>query len=93
MRNVKSIFVSLLILALCFVGGPVFAQEKVNLNTATMEQLVELKNIGEAKAQKIITYRNKHKFTSVDQLVEIKGIGEKILADLRGQLTVEIKKK
>lgn len=94
MRNVKRIVAtSLLLFMLFFVAGPVMAQGKINLNTATIEELVGLKNIGEAKAKKIIAYRNMHKFTSVEQLVEIKGIGEKLLADLRDQLTVEEKEK
>ena len=94
MEKVKNFLVTvLLILVLCFVGLPVYAQAKVNLNTATVEQLVELKGLGEAKAQKIVEYRKKHKFTSVDQIVEISGIGEKLLEKLRNQLTVEKKKK
>lgn len=94
MKNVRNFLVtSLLIFTLCFVGQPVFAQGEINLNTATVEQLVELKGIGEAKAQKIIEYRNKHEFTSVDQIVEISGIGEKLLEKLRDQLTVGKKKK
>ncbi len=94
MKNVKNILVtSLLILALCFVGLPALAQGKVNLNTATVEQLVALKGIGEAKAHKIIEYRNKHKFDSVDQLVNVNGIGEKLLEKLRDQLIVEKQKK
>ncbi|MFK5925622.1 MAG: helix-hairpin-helix domain-containing protein [Desulfuromusa sp.] len=48
--------------------------------------------MGEAKAQKIVEYRNKHKFTSVDQIVEINGIGEKLLEKLGDQLTVGKKK-
>ena len=93
MKKIRSFFVTgLLILALCFVGQTVLAQGKINLNSATIEQLVELKGIGEAKAQKIVEYRNKHKFNSVEQLVEVKGIGEKLLEKLREQLTVEKKK-
>jgi len=94
MKKVRNLLIaSLLVFALCFVGQPVLAQGKINLNTATVEQMVELKGIGEAKAQKIVEYRNKHKFTSVDQIVEISGIGEKLLEKLRNQLTVEKKKK
>ncbi len=90
MRKVKNLLVTgLLVLALCFVGLPVSAQGKVNLNTATVEQLAELKGLGEVKSQKIVEYRNQHKFTSVGQIVEINGIGDKTLVKLRDQLTVE----
>ncbi len=94
MKKIRNIVIaSLLVFALCFVAQPVFAQGKINLNTATVEQLVALKGIGEAKAQKIIDYRTKHEFTSVNQLVEVKGIGDKLLEKLRDQLTVKTKKK
>lgn len=94
MKKIKNLLVaSLLVFALCVVGQPVLAQGKINLNTASVEQLVELKGLGEVKAQKIVEYRNKHKFTSVDQIVEINGIGEKLLEKLRDQLTIGKKKK
>jgi len=86
----KSILVTLvlfLLVGLC--GQPVFALEKLNINQATLEQLVEIKGIGPKIAEKIISYRASHKFSSVDQLAEIKGIGDKLLARIKNQLTVE----
>lgn len=93
MRNMKKALVySLLILVLGFVCQPVFAASKVNLNTATVEQLVELKGIGEKTALKIVEYRKNKKFSTVDDLVDVKGIGDKTLEKIRGQLTVAVKK-
>ena len=94
MNKMRNFFATgLLFLLLSFIALPAFAQEKLNLNTASIEQLVEVNGIGEVKAQKIIEYREKHKFTSVDQLVDIKGIGEKLLEQIRDQVTVKKKKK
>lgn len=64
-------------------GGP------VNLNTATVEELDTLPDVGPVTAQAIVSYREQHgPFTSVNQLMEIQGIGEKTLADIAPQATV-----
>jgi len=50
---------------------------KVNINTATAEQLAEvLSGIGQAKAEAIVEYRNQNgAFEHIDELVNVKGIG------------------
>ena len=94
MKNVKAALIFLaLFMTLSFACQPAIALEKINLNTATIEQLVELKGIGEKTAQKIIEYRKQHQFKTVDEMVNVKGVGEKTLAKIRDQLTVEKKKK
>jgi competence protein ComEA len=61
----------------------------VNVNAADAETLArELKGIGNAKAQAIVEYRQKHgAFRSVDELAMVKGISQKLIernrADLR----------
>lgn len=61
----------------------------VNINTATAEQLMTLKGIGEVKSQAIIDYRNKNgAFRNIDQLLFVKGIGEKTLDKIRDHITV-----
>ena len=62
---------------------------KVNINTASVEQLAELPGIGKSTAQKIVEYRTQNgNFKSVDQLLEIKGIGEKKLEEMKSLLTL-----
>ena len=88
----KTLIYCLLILVFGLTCQPAFSSTKIDINTATSAQLVELKGIGEKTAQKIIEYRKKHKFKSVDELVNVKGIGTKTLEKIRDQITVKKKK-
>lgn len=57
--------------------GTGYAATPVNVNTADAATLAEsLDGIGQAKAQAIVDYRQKHgPFKSADDLVNVKGIG------------------
>lgn len=64
-------------------------QIKINLNTATENQIEELQGIGPALAKKIIEYRQtKGGFHSIDDLKNVSGIGEKKFAQLKGQVSI-----
>ena len=58
-------------------------QHKLNLNQATLAQLMTLPGIGEVKAQAIIRYRQEHgRFQNVDQLLSVNGIGTAIYSQI-----------
>lgn len=73
-------------------SGSVLAEDgnaKININTATVAELTQLKGIGEKIAESIVQYRTEHGlFKSVTDLEQVKGIGPKILADNADMLTI-----
>lgn len=63
-------------------------RSKINVNTATQEELEGLPSIGPAKAKAIVEYRTKNgPFQSPEDLLKVPGIGEKTLEKLRGEIT------
>ena len=59
----------------------------VSLNSATAEELTELKGVGEVTAQAIVAYREEHGgFKDVEELLEVSGIGPAKLAQLKDQI-------
>ena len=66
------------------------ADDKVDLNTATVEDLMQVDGIGEKTAEKIIAYRNQiGKYTFIEQLLDVDGVGDKKLEIWKLYLTVE----
>ncbi len=57
---------------------------KVDINSASLLELIKLKGIGKSTAKKIIVYRNTYgAFDSIDELTNIKGIGKKKLDKIK----------
>ena len=63
--------------------------QKVNINTATKEELMKLSNIGESKAEKIIDYRTANgNFNSIEDIKKVSGIGDKLYDSIKKNITV-----
>lgn len=62
----------------------------LNLNTATLQELIALPGIGEVLANRILTYRAENgPFRTATELMNVSGIGEKTFAGLRDLVYVE----
>lgn len=63
---------------------------RININTATVDQLQSLKGIGPKTAARIIAHRKRvGGFNSLEDLLQIKGIGPKTLNKFRGNVEVK----
>lgn len=60
----------------------------ININTASKEELIKLKGLGEVNALKIIEYRQKNKFNKIEDIKNVPGIGEALFAKIKENITV-----
>lgn len=65
-----------------FLANFILAAEKIDINAASLEDLVKIIHIGETRARELISLRP---FSSLDELIKIKGIGEARLKDIKEQ--------
>ena len=62
---------------------------KINLNTATIEELDVLPGIGPAIAQRIVEYRTQNgEFKQIEDLKKVRGIGEVLFNQVKDYITV-----
>lgn len=64
-------------------------QGKININTATKGELENLPGIGPVLADRIIEYRQNHKFSSIDDIKKVSGIGDKKFESIKDFIVVK----
>lgn len=68
---------------------PSLEKEKVNINTASFEELLTISGIGESKAQAIITYREEVElFQQIEDIKKVTGIGDALYEKIKEHITV-----
>ncbi|WP_026804829.1 ComEA family DNA-binding protein [Aliarcobacter lanthieri] len=61
----------------------------INLQTATKEELMGIKGIGEKKAEQILEYRKVNSIKSPEDLRNIKGFGDSIINNVKNDVEVK----
>lgn len=75
--------ITLLILSCSLLFGA------IDLQTATKEELMTIKGIGEIKAEQIIEYRKTNSINSPEDLKNIKGFGDSIVENIKQDIKVK----
>ncbi|GAB6905583.1 conserved exported hypothetical protein [Desulfosarcina cetonica] len=83
----QTICIALLVI---FVGAYcAAAAETININTATVEDLVKLDRVGQKYAERIVAYRNEFgPFEKPEDIMNVKGIGEKTWEVNKNRITI-----
>ena len=93
MEVIRKVAVILIFVALVtFVSNLADAEHsaKVNINTATVKELVSLKGIDKKKAMSIVKHREEiGSFATIDELKGVKGIGDKIFNKIKDHIAIE----
>lgn len=61
----------------------------ININTASKSELMDIPNVGEQTAEKIIAYREKASFKNIEEIKNVEGIGEKKFSFMKNYICVE----
>ena len=70
-------------------GGEEAGNGLVNINTATLEELMTLPGIGQTRAEAIVAYRDEQGgFQSIEDIMNVSGIKEGSFAKLKDRITV-----
>ncbi|CAN2038974.1 competence protein ComEA [Candidatus Magnetomoraceae bacterium gMMP-15] len=90
-KRYAKIFVCVIVALSLLLPVSLMAEDKININTATLNEIIKLPSIGPVIAQRIIDYREKiGLFHAVEDIMQIKGIGVKKFAAIKNLIIVEV---
>ena len=92
-KNILRIVICFFVLIFTLAVIPSYSaakSNKININTASVKELIKLKGIGPALAERIIKYRTEHgPFQKIEDIMKVKGIGKKTLKAIKNKITAE----
>lgn len=87
MRN--KLVLALMLVPLCAAAAdPPAGAGQVNVNTATVDELMALPGIGPSKARAIVEYRSQKPFKTPEDLLRVRGIGKGIFKEIHELIAV-----
>ena len=89
--KIKMLVVLLTVIVFAFAGAiQADDSSKIDLNKATVQELVKLKGIGKKFAERIIEYREENgRFAKIEDIMKVKGIGQKKFEAIKDLISVE----
>ena len=90
-KKAVHVLVTVFVIVFALTGFVVAADApKININTASVEELTQLKRVGPKYAEKIVAFRDANgPFKSAEELLNVPGIGPKTLEVNKDLITVE----
>jgi comEA protein len=91
-KRILTVFVVVMAVMAIVYAVPAEETTKIDLNKASVEDLLKIKGIGESYAQRIIEYRKTNgQFNQIEDIMKVKGIGSKLFESIKDKITVNVK--
>ncbi len=92
-KIVVAVLVAVLVGWGCVINAMAVEAKKININTASVEELIQLKGVGPNHAAKIIAFREKNgPFKNPEDLIQVTGIGPRTFEKNKDVIVVEVPK-